>query len=212
MRSKHNSLLKRDVGDTESPSPFSPEQLARKQLESMGVSLREGKDGTITFVIPKTLEEKLRKVYKFSIKEMKIGGDIPLSELARHVDEQSAMEARAGTVAEFAKHQLNQAQLEYDLWYNTMFWKAKQTLDNKPSDKAIHSYIIYKYGKKWRKKQQVLNELGFSYRLINNAIRAAWITKGRLLQTLRLIVQGSNAHIAGGIDAEIEDGGYKVKT
>ena len=174
------------------------------QLKSMGIQIKQV-GTTFKFVIPKTLERQMRKAYEFSIDELAVGGGIPLAELARHIDEQAGMEARTGSVAEFLRHEMNQTELEYDEWYAGVFWKVKEMLETKASDKAVHHYILKRYGKKYREMQTMKNEAQFAYRLMNNAIHAAWLTKGRLLQTLRLIIQGG-----GGFGIEVTDGNQKA--
>jgi len=180
---------------------------AISRLKSVGIALKS--EGTnIVFVIPKHLEESLAKVYGFSTDELKVGADIPLAELARHMDEQAAMEERAGVVAETLRHVLNQAELDFEMWFNTIFWKCKNRLDLKMSDKSVTSYVISKYGKTYRKYKERINRAEYTYRLMNNAIRAAWQTKGKLLPSLRNIVQGDKP--IGGI--EVRTTGTRIET
>lgn len=205
-------LNSRNIG-LDSRGEISPAELnqmkAVGQLRSMGIKVKRNEAGTYSFVIPKSVEEKLRKVYEFSIEELSVGGDIPLGELARHVDEQPASEARAGLVAEVLRHELNKVTLEYEAWYNKIFWECKSKLDGKPSDKSVNAYLIRRYSKKWKMWQKRLADAEFAYRLMNNAIRAAWVTKGRLLQTLRVIIQGDSSFSIG-VESETE--GVKVNT
>ena len=88
--------------------------IANVQLRSLGIRIANDPKGSLKFVVPKALEANLKRVYNFSIEELNVGVDQPLSELARHVDQQSAMEARTGIVAEFLRHYLNQLKLKYD--------------------------------------------------------------------------------------------------
>ena len=168
--------------------------IANVQLRSLGIRIANDPKGSLKFVVPKALEANLKRVYNFSIEELNVGVDQPLSELARHVDQQSAMEARTGIVAEFLRHYLNQLKLKYDVWYNNVFYKSRQLLGAKGSDKVVNAYVLKKYSKRYTKYNSAINEAEFAYRLVNSGIRAAWITKGRLLQTLRVIVQGSNRY------------------
>ena len=186
----------------------SPEQVDRSvmavaQLKSVGITLKQ--EGNIfKFYIPSELEKQLRKVYNFSFDELKVGADIPLAELAKHINEQAANQANASVVAEFLRHMLNVKKNEYDVWYHKAFAKCRLFFGNKyVTDKIVHSHLIGKYSVLYLKKQQEIAELEFVYRLVNNAILAAWQVKGKMLQSLRLNVQGDER--LDGISAETKN-------
>jgi hypothetical protein len=148
--------------------------------------------GNLVFVIPKELEQKLQKEYNFSVDALSVGGDIPLPELAIHCDEQASMECHIGMLAEFTRMCLKNAQDEFEAWYWSEFNAVKSAIlesQKTVTDKTVESCI--KKTKRYLKKKMAINEIEMRYRLLNNVIRSAIITKGSLLGTLRSIIQGS---------------------
>ena len=55
-------------------------------LKSSGVKAKFDEVGNLTFIVPKHIEEKIRAEYNFSVEQLSVGGDIPLGDLAVHVD------------------------------------------------------------------------------------------------------------------------------
>lgn len=177
---------------------------ARFNLKANRVVAEIGENGSLVFVVPKSLEERLKKEYNFSVEMLSVGGDIPLADLAVHLDEQSSMEAHAGMIAEFLRYQLKQKQDEYELWYEKVFYKTKKLMqsagDKNITDKGVSSKISALHGKEIARYRKKINGLELQYRLANNVIRASLITKGTLLPTLRNIVQGKEGQGLGRID------------
>lgn len=161
---------------------------ARACMKKAGIKMNMDSVGNIKVYIPKETEKQLESLYKFSAKELSIGGDIPPEELARHLDRQSSEESRASVIAEHLRHEWMLLQVEYSVWYEQKFVEIKTNSTDRPSDKAVHARIVSRFPKAYSKWQRRLISAESSYRLVNNAMRAPLITKGRLLQSLRAIV------------------------
>lgn len=180
--------------DSEDVPPFVK---AVGKMRSMGVDYKlDASTGQLVFVVPKDLEERLRKQYNFSADMLKIGGDLPLTDLAVHIDEQSGMEYHSGMVAELVRYQFTRKKTEYEAWYQRIFFKVKQHLIQKGeknlTDKTVESRIYARYGKKMFKYRQEIDLLEMQHRILDRVVHAAIVTKGVLLPTLRNILQGRN--------------------
>ena len=187
--------------------------IARSNLKNMGIDVSLDRNtGSLVFIIPKQIEEDIKKHYRFNVDMLRVGGDIPLPDLAVHADEQSSIEFHIGTVTEFVKHQLEQKRAEYDLWYEQVYFKSRCYLVKKEglkgiTEKYISSYIADRYHKKIMVKKRKIMELEMQYRMLNNVIRASIVTKGTLLGTIRNILQGKDGagigHIERGYGTEL---------
>lgn len=167
--------------------------IAKALLKHEGVDIKF-KEGSYVFVIPAKIADDIKKSYGFSFDMLSVGGELPLSELATHVDEQAALEARVSLCCEVAHYALQAAQNEFEMWYNSLYYKCRKFLNNEHkgvTEKYVEGYIITKYGDKYRARKKALTDLEMQYRLLNNVFRSAVITKGELLPTLRNIIQGS---------------------
>ena len=189
------TLVKKEVSEADK---------ARYNLASNNVKTNLDADtGSLTFVVPKTLEEKLKKEYNFSIDMLSVGGDIGLPELAIHCDEQAAKEAEIGMLAEFVRYQHKQAEEEYDAWYWSTFNKVKTFLIEKGeknlTDKSVEARLKAKYGKSLIRRKNNINLLEMQFRLLNNVIKASLVTKGMLLGSIRNIIQGKDGQGIGNI-------------
>ncbi len=172
--------------------------VARSNLKNMGVSVDlDHNTGSLVFVIPKHIEDDIKRNYRFNVDMLRIGGDIPLPDLAIHADEQSATEYHIGTVTEFVKHQLEQKRMQYDMWYEKTYYRSRNFLVKREglkgiTEKYISSYIADRHGERMLKKKNAISVLEMQYRMLNNVIRASIITKGSLLGTIRNILQGKD--------------------
>lgn len=174
-------------------SEANPALKARAKLKSVGIAVKRKNGNNITFIIPKGIEERLKKEYNFNFEMLTVGGDIPLSELAVHVDEQSSMEAYASMLAENARYQLELAREEYEQWFESLCFKCRSHLNEKfksVTEKLLTGYVYTKYSEKIKIKKKRLIELEYAYRMLDRVIRSAIVTKGVMLPTLRNIVQG----------------------
>ncbi len=181
---------------------------ARFNLKNQNIQANLDKDtGNLTFVVPKSLEKKLQKEYNFSIDMLSVGGDIPLPELAIHCDEQASTEARIAFLAEFVRYQLKQKQDQYDAWYWSSFNKVKQHLkendEKNLTDKSVEGRIKSKYKEKYLKFKTAINTLEMQFRILNNVIKASLVTKGSMLPSIRLIIQGKDGQGIGTIKPKI---------
>jgi len=182
----------------------SEQDKARFNLKNSNIQTKlDGDTGSLIFVVPKTLEQKLKKEYNFSMDMLSVGGDIPLPELAIHCDEQASTEARMAFLAEFVRYQFKQAEEQFDVWYWSTFNKVKEHLKAKEeknlTDKTVEGRIKTKYGKKYLKMRTNVNTLEMQFRILNNVIRASLITKGTMLPSIRLIIQGKDGQGIGTI-------------
>lgn len=141
--------------------------------------------------------EKLQREYRFSIDQLKIGGNIPLAELAKHVDEQASNEASCGMFAETARYQLAVAEQEYESWeLKALQSVRKKILSENPriSETMIKSHFRKKYSDTITKKRKEILALEHQYKILKlmyDSIKK----KGELLPTLRNIVQGNYLQI-----------------
>jgi hypothetical protein len=190
-------------------------KVARSNLKNMGVDVNLDRNtGSLVFVIPKHIEDDIKRNYRFNVDMLRIGGDIPLPDLAIHADEQSATEYHIGTVTEFVKHQLEAKRIQYDMWYEKIYYRSRNFLVRKEgtkgiTEKYISSYITDRHGKRMLKYKNAIALLEMQYRMLNNVIRASVITKGSLLGTIRSIIQGKDGagvgQIARGHGKEIRE-------
>lgn len=169
---------------------------ARFNLKRNGIQAKFEDSGNLTFIIPKHIEEKIKKDYNFSTDKLNVGGDIPLADLAIHCDEQASTEFHIGTLAEFTRFQHKQKLDEYEAWYQSKFHKTKTYMisagEKSITDKSVESRVRSKYAKKIKRFTTDINTLEMQFRLLNNVIKASIITKGMLLGTIRNIIQGKD--------------------
>lgn len=164
-------------------------------LKKHGVKVKLSDTGKLTFIIPKTLEDNIKKHYNFSIDMLQVGGEISLPELVVHCDEQPALEYNIGTLCEFVRYQLKQKEDEFEMWLSKKYFKVKEEAEitgkKHLTEKAIENLIKVKYEKRYLKYKQLINELEMQYRLLS-VIKSALQTKGVLLGTIRAIIQGKD--------------------
>ena len=137
--------------------------------------------------------KKLQEGYNFSLDQLSVGSDIPLAELAKHIDDQAALEARAGIYAETARHTLELRKQEYERWEVSLLQRVrKEVLASSPkaSETLIKATFFNKYKKKISQFKVDIINLEYQYRLLKVFLDAIK-RKGDLLPTLRLITQGS---------------------
>lgn len=144
--------------------------------------------------MPLEQAEELQREYQFSLKQLRVGGDIPLADLAIHIDKQAALEASTGIFAETARYSLEVEKQEFEMWEAKALQKCRtELLDFNPkyTETYIKGYFKSNSSKLLKKKQKQLLDLEHQYKLLKvmlDAIRR----KGDLLPSLRNIVQGKN--------------------
>ena len=163
--------------------------LSEQLMKSVGIFTKIS-DGKFVIKVPANIWDKAEKEFSFSFDMLEVGGDLSLPELAKHLDEQSANEARFGSLAEMIRYQKGLIDLDFDIWYSSKFYIAKGK--DKASDKSAHAYILKRWPKEYRKRKQAVIDMEFKYRLVNNAIFSSIMTKGKMLQSLRNVIQGNN--------------------
>jgi hypothetical protein len=174
-------------------------EISENLMKTVGISVDKKKSKFI-FKVPANIWDVAEKEFNFVFDMLKVGGDLPISELAIHLDEQASNEARFGSLAEIVRYQRELANMEFDLWYSKKFYEAKEKLSQgRGTDKAVHSYILKKYPKKYSEFKMLMVDLEFKYRLLNNAIYSSIVTKGKMLQSLRNVLQPNDF---GGISVE----------
>jgi len=168
--------------------------LSQKLMKAVGIITKKKANG-FTISIPANIWDQAEKEFNFSFNMLKVGGDLSLAELAEHMDMQSANEATFGSLAEIVRYQKELMDIDFETWYSSKFYLAKNKLPTgKNTDKAVHAYILKKWPEEYKDKKRVLCDLEFKYRLLNNAIFSAVVTKGKMLQSLRNILQGNNQY------------------
>ena len=174
--------------------------VARSLLKNSSVKIKKV-DGKMTFILPEALAKMITEVYSFSLDQLRVGGDIPLHDLAVHMDEQATLEASASMAAEEARHLKEIEQLSFDSWYETKCNSIREAWFKKynkwPTDKLTTGQIISKHGKEHAKRKRALIDLEASYRILQNVIKSAVIVKGDMLRSMRPILQGNGQSISG---------------
>jgi hypothetical protein len=173
------------------------EVVAKSQLKSVGISLEKTKTG-IKFVYENTQIINDLGHLGFSMDILKVqGGEMPLPELAVHVDEQASLEAYWSGLAEKSRYELMLIQDSFNYWYEAKYSRCFNQLQMhgvpKPIQKEVEARISFKYKDILIKKKKKLRDAEYRYRLLCNACHASLVTKGKMLQTLRNIIQGGNA-------------------
>jgi hypothetical protein len=169
-------------------------------LKSERIKLKNS-DGDYVFVIPEKIYNDVIDQCKFSLDQLMVGGDIPLPDLAKHIDEQSAWEARIGFMAETVRYQWECAKDEFENWWEKTSYEVREVyieeVGKPPTEKTISNCIHSQHGDEYLALSSKCKKLEYKYRLFNHVIRAAIVTKGTLLPTLRNIIQGNNSEGIG---------------
>lgn len=183
----------------------------KRKMSKAGIKTKKKTDGNTTLVIPKDVEKQAKEEFNFSFNMLKVGGELPLIDLAEHIDEQASHEARFGMLTENARYLYQVKEQEYEIWYNEKYNNVRKRLTkgtSKPTEKAIHAYIISRYSAEYKTLKAQVATAEHVYRLLNNAIYASIITKGKMLQSLRNVLMGNSGV---GLNVESEKS-IKVKT
>lgn len=173
------------------------EIVAKSQLKSVGIEMEKTRTG-IKFVYEnKQIIADLEHL-GFSLDMLKVqGGEMPLPELAVHVDEQASLEAYWSAIAEKSRYELMLEQDKFNWWFESKYSKCFNELQMngvpKPIQKEVEARISFKYKDILNKKRKRLRDAEYKYRILCNACHASLVTKGKMLQTLRNIIQGGNA-------------------
>jgi hypothetical protein len=184
------------------------EYISKQLLHSMGVRVKKTMSG-IKFVYRKEIVDELQQL-GFSIDLLKVkGGELPLPVLREHVDEQASQEAYWFAQAEKARYEFSVGEDDYNFWYNgiygKMFTKLQEDGVSKPTEKEVNAAIADNYPKNLKKRKEHLRVLERRYRMLFNCCCASIVTKGKMMQTLRNIIQGGNIKMAS-VDTEVIGG------
>jgi hypothetical protein len=172
------------------------EVVAKSQLKSVGISLEKTKTG-IKFIYENTQIINDLGHLGFSLDILKVqGGEMPLPDLAIHVDEQASLEAYWSGLAEKSRYELMLVQDSFNYWFESKYSRCFNELQMqgvpKPIQKEVEARISFKYKEILIKKKKKLRDVEYRYRLLCNACHASLVTKGKMMQTLRNIIQGGN--------------------
>lgn len=172
--------------------------ISAQLLNSVGIRIKKTMSG-IKFVYRQEVVDELKQL-GFSIDMLKVkGGEMPLPLLRQHVDEQAAQEAYWSSQAEIARYELSVEEDKYNFWYESKYSKCFGQLQErgvpKPTKQEVDARISLKYGTVMLKNKEHLRKIERRYRLLYNACFAAIVTKGKMLQTLRNIIQGGSIKI-----------------
>jgi len=175
----------------------SVEIIAPTLLKSVGIELKKTLNG-ISFRYSNSYIVSELEQLGFSIDVLRVqGGELPLPALAAHVDEQAAQEAYWGAQAEEARYIFQVLQDSYEFWHQSKYAECLVSLKDqgksKPTIKDVDAYMARKYLKKIKVKKEKIRKAERKYRLLMNACYASIVTKGKMLQSLRNIIQGGNA-------------------
>jgi hypothetical protein len=173
------------------------EIVAKSQMKSVGIEMEKTRTG-IKFVYEnKQIIADLEHL-GFSLDILKVqGGEMPLPELAVHVDEQASLESYWSAIAEKSRYELMLEQDKFNWWFESKYSKCFNELQMngvpKPIQKEVEARISFKYKDILNKKRKRLRDAEYKYRILCNACHASLVTKGKMLQTLRNIIQGGNS-------------------
>lgn len=175
------------------------EFIAKKLLNSMGVRVKKTMSG-IKFIYREEIIKELDQL-GFSLNLLKVrGGEMPLPVLHKHVDEQAAQEAYWSSQAEKARYEYSVGEDDYNFWYSKIFGEIFHKLQEdgiqKPTEKEVNAEIAKKYPKNLKKRKEHLRVLERRYRMLFNCCYASIVTKGKMMQTLRNIIQGGQIKMA----------------
>ena len=169
------------------------ELIADTQLNAMGIKTWKRNKEFVFEFRPEIINE-IRQL-GFIIEALEVGGgSLPLPALADHIDKQAALEAYWSAAAEKARFEFQLAEDEWNRWYNKRYLWAFNYLKEmegipKPTAKEVDAKIFEQYKNKYEEKQKKLRKREYNYRLLCNVCHASIVTKGKMMQSLRNILQ-----------------------
>lgn len=170
--------------------------VSRSLIKKSGIKVKKESNGRFKFDIPEKVQDDIKRHYNFNVDMLSVGGELSSADLAVHLDEQATIECHVSTLAEYSRYELKEAQDEYEVWYERMFYKVKQNLIKREvknlTDKTVVSRLSARYGDEMLKRKRNINELEFKHRLLANVIRSSVVTKGMMLPSLKNIIHGSH--------------------
>lgn len=174
------------------------EIIAPVLLNSVGIHVKETHNGLKFVYSDKGIVDELGQL-GFSIDVLKMqGGETTLPILADHLDEQSALEAYWSALAEKARYELKVCEDEFEMWYSVLYSQSFSALQDrgvpKPTQKEVEARISRKKPNELRSKKNKLRIFERRYRILKNACWASIVTKGKMLQSLRNVIQGDNKY------------------
>lgn len=172
------------------------EIIAPTLLRSVGVRVEKTGSG-MKFIYRPDIVRELDQI-GFSLNVLKMtGGEVPLPILQQHLDEQSTLEAYWSAQAETARYKYSVASDNWDFWFENKYAECFNELQNngvpKPTEKEVKAIITKTFPKNIKKKKERLRRLEWKYRMLNNCCYASIVTKGKMLQSLRNVIQGSQS-------------------
>jgi hypothetical protein len=175
------------------------EQITPTLLKSVGVVLQKDKDGIKFIFKDKKVLDDLAQL-GFSIDILRVaGGEMPLPILAEHLDNQAALEAYWAARAEKARYEFMKTQDIFNYWYESKYARCFRELQErgvpKPIQKEVEARISREYGKVLKIKKEELRLAEYNFRILHNACFASMVTKGKMMQTLRNVIQGGNIKV-----------------
>lgn len=183
------------------------ELLAPVLMKSVGISLkRDGNKVKFVFKDKKTIDDLAQLGFSIDILRVN-GGEMPLPVLAEHIDNQSSLEAYWGARAEKARFELMSEHDSFQYWFDAKYAVCFNELQDmgvpKPIQKEVEARISRKFGKELKIRKEKVRVLEFNYRMLHNACFTSIATKGKMMQSLRNIIQGVRDKYT--LDAEVID-------
>lgn len=171
----------------------SVEIISNTLLNSVGVKVLKTMSG-IKFQYKKEILSDLEQL-GFSIDILKVkGGEMPLPLLHKHVDEQAALEAYWSAQSEKARYRLKLSEDLLVFFEEKIYYKCFNKLVAngipKPTANEVKARMASMYGKKLNERRKKVMKLEHQYRMLFNCCYTSIATKGRMLQSLRNIIQG----------------------
>jgi hypothetical protein len=182
--------------------------IAKTLLNSKGVEVKTEKNG-IKFVFHDNYVIDELKQLGFALDILKVqGGEMPLPVLAIHIDEQASLEAYWSGLAEKARYEFSVVNDNFDYWYQGKYALISDSIfkeeGKKPTQKEIECKIVKKYRKILDKKRSIVRKAEHNYRILSNVCFASVVTKGKMLQSLRNILQPKDFSIGINENKEID--------
>ena len=177
-------------------SEVEKEKIAPLLMKNMGVGLKK-KGNSVRFVFKNNqILDELSQL-GFSLDILIVGGgSLPLPLLREHVDNQSALEAYWGSMAEKSRYMLSVAQDNFNHWYELKYAKCFAELQErgvpKPIQREVEARISFRHSGQLLKRRKKIRKLEQNYRILHNVCYMSVLTKGKMMQTLRNIIQGGN--------------------
>ena len=156
--------------------------------------------GNLVFELPEDIKATLEKDLEFDYSKLEIEADPSVTDLITHISEQPSIEAYLGTQCAYIRNQIEVWKEVYTSWYSTTSYKHRIDLmekhKSKFAEKLLDNFMHVNYQVKIYQHRAIIIKLDTKYRHVCS-VRDAFLTKGRLLQTLKNLIELNNQTTLG---------------